>query len=71
MDAGAVVTRDVPAYSIDLGNPARIAGYDTTSAPTTGTLPPAGTLKTGRTNCGVEIIPFRKIKYCFQLSCVQ
>jgi acetyltransferase-like isoleucine patch superfamily enzyme len=60
--AGAVVTRDVPAYSIVQGNPARIAGYDNTSAPATGAPPPEGTLKTGRTNCGVEIIPFRKIK---------
>ena len=60
--AGAVVTRDVPAYSIVQGNPARIAGYDTTSAPTSGTPPLEGKLKTGRTNCGVELIPFRKIK---------
>lgn len=59
--AGSVVTGDVPAHSIVKGNPARVTGYDTTNALTSPASPLEAELRTARTACGVELIPFRKI----------
>lgn len=60
--AGAVVTGDVPAHGIVKGNPARLDSYDESSSIQAETRLSDSINKLGRTDCGVELIPLRKIE---------
>ena len=59
--AGSVVTSDVPAHAIVMGNPARIAGYDVEPAFEVPDQVALATPRPGRTQSGVQIIAIRKI----------
>lgn len=59
--AGSVVTADVPAHAIVMGNPARLVGYDAAQQRSAPAPPALAATKPGRTQCGVELIAFQKV----------